>query len=296
MQRQVTVSRPAGSRGLKVENRLLNGTYPSDADMRDVVDVPEVQFLESLQVTHDANLLPPGVLWMSADGKSLLIHEPPARKRISMRWGALGEFTIPLSNYDLPMPDLVYGISPASNGLPHVSHIWAAESRPESWESRLYWIPLPNMWHTGAICTHTLLAAESDAPYHWMVNLAINEFWSSIFNLDVEVYRENPLYCYMRDIVNEPIDYHGCDCDYEDCEDQGEPIYGEWFDNPYRFWESLELNEVWRRFDGYWQRSHRLYQAKELIKNNSGEYAFGGSEAERLMAVMIAKSYENTMV
>lgn len=199
MKRVLTISAQRNSKNLTVINTMQHGAFPSKNDISQTIKVNQEKYLELVLPDSKLPLLPQNVRWCSSDRRSLLVEEPPGYKEIVFRKGAKLDMKHKVSEVKLPMPWLYYGISPDKNKQPFVSHLFGSPfPLGSSKYSALYFIPIPNVFKYGAICTHTLTEEISDLPYHLQVNRAIGEFWDSIFNHDVNHYSASRLFNYMH--------------------------------------------------------------------------------------------------
>jgi hypothetical protein len=162
------------------------------------VKVDDRQYAKFVQRRHVTALLPAGLRWVSANRRYAIVEEPPRVRTLHMRWSARPQhadnqgyetFTDDGrkgASFDLLMPWVVYGVSIDAN-FPQVTHAFARFTMfsKNAW---LYDLPLPNLYNTGKICGSGLDLAEQNLDIAGALSVAIDDFWSSLFNLDLAYY------------------------------------------------------------------------------------------------------------
>jgi hypothetical protein len=197
VKRIITISSSRKPGFIEFENGAVGDNGKSAVSHK--TEIPEEDFLTQILSTEKGCLLPANVRWISADQRSMLLEEPPGYKSIQFRNAGKNTFTKLAKIYELPHPWLVYGISPGTNGAPYVSHLYAQRASLDINSDILFLAsPFPNVFINGRICTHVLMEDDIEGiPYHALVNRAIDDFWSSVFNLDVKDFSRTRGYRYM---------------------------------------------------------------------------------------------------
>lgn len=272
MKRQVTVSAIAGAKTVKVENRILASDIPAPNDAKQIVDVdPTLYFTKIESAKPKFGLLPPNVRWMSEDGHSLVVEEEPGYKNVVIStMGA--SYGIAGHMYKLYLPRILYGISPDASFNPFVSHIFALRPGQELQgdATHVSILPLPNIFKTGAICTHTIINEGVDLPYHNLISRAISDFWGAGFNYDVGDFQKSLGWQNIYRLASADGD-----------------------DNVWRWW-SRNLNaESFYKADIGANTTFAKMKHKILAVNHT--YSFGVGEAERFMTTLVALGLENSL-
>ena len=270
MKQQVTISAQTRAKTLKVENRILTRDIPTPTDAAQTVEIDPQVFFDKITERPQFGLLPPGVRWMSEDGHSLIIEEPPSFKTFSMRQSKQGDYGTKVETFTVPMPRLVYGISPDHANNPHVSHLYGTYDELIDDESLLCIVPIPNVFKTGAICTHTLLNDDPDATYHSLVNRCIADFWFSIFNNDVGDYAASEGWQWLV----KKAEWSG---------------YG----NGFKAWSNLSHYDL---SDMRMSKTSYIGTLKRNLLKINHSYSSGLGEVERMMTTLVAISLENSII
>jgi PRTRC genetic system protein B len=113
-----------------------------------LVSAVDIASAMSREITFFSSLLPPNALWWShsRQGDQLALWRRPQMTLVSIQTQAFQ----PPERYRIPLPGLVFvcqsGRSPA---------VYAARSRPQRPEDKLYHCPTFNVFHSGNVCPGT---------------------------------------------------------------------------------------------------------------------------------------------
>jgi hypothetical protein len=268
MKRLLTISAQRNAKKLTVVNTMQLGDFPSKNDASQTLIVAQDDYLAKIKQSELAPLMPQNVRWTSSDRRSYLIEEAPGYKTIRFRYGAKGAGE-KMETLALPMPWLYYGISPDKNKQPYVSHLWCSYQQISYENNLLYTLPIPNVFKTGAICTHSLADQPSDLPYHLLVNNAIMEFWDSIFNYDVNHYGAMDLYIHLK--------YAGVERGYRDT---------------FKYWSTLTPEQFLALDKRYWRKALTLETLGETMLAFNDFYSFSADQAGLLMSQLLVSAME----
>lgn len=269
MKRTISITAQKGSDLVSFENKIEEETRKGPKEVSHTVNLAEDKFLLGLTQTASLGLLPYGVRWCSADQRSLFIEEAPGYKTLSFRNGAKDNYLKQIEVLTLPFPWLYYGISPGPNAMPYVSHVFCSLKQVKSFEDILSVPPIPNIFNTGAVCTHIVTDMREDLSYAATVNLAIAEFWNSVFNLDVNHFQKNTTYVWLTDMVGLSSDKLG----------------------QFHLWSTYNP-EYLKHIP--WNAVHTFKTASQIILKNNDYYSFGVSPANRMMSQLLVASMTNS--
>lgn len=163
------------------------------------VDLPTFgRRFKSMATGGNRGLLPPGILWVNAEGSQFAVLDPPQYRDLSimLSMGNVGTVQIRLT---LPIPYVVYGISMASPTSFYVESVYFALSAVKNPANHVVWpAALPNVYTTGKLCTHHPIdVTEEEAEELSLsdkINLAVSDFWSSQFNEEVRDWYKHGLW------------------------------------------------------------------------------------------------------
>jgi hypothetical protein len=125
-------------------------------------------------------------VWSSFDRGSYLIYEPAGVKNISLYLPG-----VQLENYDYIHPAVLYFVTTSGDGKMYVAGIWYMRNIDSIDDIKpntvLYHPYLPNVFRDGMVCTHNFYSHNFDptGSVNLNINMAIEDFWSSNFNDEV---------------------------------------------------------------------------------------------------------------
>lgn len=151
------------------------------------------QYEELFPLNNEGLFLPPGVRWYDPTHQTLLLEEPPRWRTLHFTPHNKGYGNEP-TIYRVPMPFLVYGISLVPDAIRVVSVHWNTQPLG-ALHDRLVPAPLPNIYTaSGQVCPAHYNATDSIAhpALYTQVSHALDNFWASEFNLDIEDFTIHP--------------------------------------------------------------------------------------------------------
>ena len=143
---------------------------------------------------QSSEILPPNVAWHSDNKKSFIMWEPPCFRLLQVSYPLNDNYVAYNSigtlkyEYVVPTPYVLYGINFRSDDTPFVTQILGSDTSPPlDKRTRLYHLPLNNVYEHSGICTHP----STSFPENWNTAQrlvgAISEFWGGSFNNEVPV-------------------------------------------------------------------------------------------------------------
>lgn len=174
--------------------RVIDGKPQKIKDVAsEPVNINESGFCNSLvDLGHSDHFLFPNTLWSSFDRGSYLIFEPPGVKRITLHLPG-----IIVEDYEYIHPSILYFVTTSADNKMYVAGLWymrgietIEDIRPDT---VLYHPYLPNVFRDGMVCTHNFYSHEFDSAgsVNLNINMAIEDFWSSRFNDEVNDFLHN---------------------------------------------------------------------------------------------------------
>ncbi len=180
-----------------VKNALLNGTeYVGTKG-----SLKTKQFIELLTGTKNPGLLPTNLVWISDDHRTMIVRDTSKVRNINFLYGEQSSGGLE-TNFTLLFPNLYYGITVTTFDKHHVTALFTHNYKKTYGVNPFRFF---NVYNDGKICASFASDYQlEDDSLPMRIDIAIDQFWTSIFNLEVKEMLQTPL---MIDLTpsNQPV-------------------------------------------------------------------------------------------
>lgn len=142
--------------------------------------------------TKDSGILPPVVRSFSNNMRNFIVERTPFFARINYK-NCKARGLASHQVLEVPIPWTVYQISLNELMIPFAVSIWMRPSQIYSEDDGLYFLPMPNYYDGGLTCLGggdfpSLVNLSETPTISSAISMAINAFWTSSFNTDLEYF------------------------------------------------------------------------------------------------------------